>query len=160
MYRVFAYIVFALMLAGCGLSRQQEQQAARAAALEQLKAANATCQAAYSEEAKDAIARAKCFNAADQAYMPFSDAPDLLSLRIAKRSELAERMAAGKITRAQAVLELSQLNANLVSEDQRRRNANQSVAAQQQAAAAATIGAINAGAPRTCTRFGNTVNCY
>ena len=108
----------------------------------------------FSEERKDAIARTKCFNDADQAYMPFSTAPDLVQLRMAKRSELAERVVAGKITRAQAILELTELNANLVTEDQRRRNANQSVAAQQQAATAATIGAINAGAPRTCTRTG------
>jgi len=159
-FRVLVILALAFGLAGCGLAMQREQQQKLAAANQQLKEASEACQASFSEERKDAIARAKCFNDADRAFMPFSTAPDLVNLRMAKRSEVAERMAQGKITRAQAVLELNELNSNLVSEDQRRRNANQSAAAQQQAATAATIGAINAGAPRTCTRYGNTVNCY
>jgi hypothetical protein len=158
--RVLVILALAFGLAGCGLAMQREQQEKLAAANHQLKEASEACQASFSEERKDAIARAKCFNDADKAFMPFSTAPDLVSLRIAKRSEVAERIAQGKITRAQGVLELSELNTNLVSEDQRRRNSNQSVAAQQQAATAATIGAINAGAPRTCTKIGNSVNCY
>ena len=122
--------------------------------------ASESCTASFSEEPKDAIARAKCFNAADEAYAPYTGSPDLIRLRIAKRTEIAERMATGKITRAQGVLELAELNASLTSEDQRRKNANHSVAAQQQAATAATIGALSAGAPRTCTRIGNSVSCY
>jgi hypothetical protein len=160
MLKFLGVMVLSTTLAGCGLIARQEQQERLAAATQQLKEASEACTARFSEEPKDAIARAKCYNAADQAFMPFSSAPDLLNLRIAKRSEIAERIAAGKISRAQGVLELAELNSNLTSEDQRRRNANQSVAAQQESASAATIGAINSGAPRSCTRIGNTVNCY
>jgi hypothetical protein len=155
------------LLTGCGLAAQQEQQAALqaqqaagAAAAQQHLADVRLCQTSFSESNKDAVARARCFAIADEKLKPFQRNPDLTNLAIAKRNELAERQAAGKITRAQFVLELSQQTSWAMSEEQRRDNANQSVAAQQQAATAATIGAINAGAPRSCTRIGNTMNCY
>lgn len=91
-----------------------------AAASEQHQADVAACQATFSESNKEAIARAKCFNEADAKYNSTTRYPDLINLVIAKRTELAERQAAGKITHAQATLELRQLMTQLVSEEQRR----------------------------------------
>jgi hypothetical protein len=159
-------LLIAFGLAGC-VTAQQEQQAAAQARQAAIDASNqqyaadvALCKTLFSESDKDAVARAKCLADADQKSLPFRRYPDLVSLQTAKRTELAERRAAGKITFAQATLEMSQLQAQVMSEEHRRDNSNRSVVAQQQAATAATIGAINAGAPRSCTRIGNTVNCY
>ncbi len=121
-------------LAGCAERQaQQRQQAMLAAAFEQHTADFATCRARFSEDNKDAIARAKCFNEADEKYIPTTRYADLGNLVIAKRSELAERQAAGKITRAQFVLELQQLTTQVASEEQRRINDANAIAAQQQA---------------------------
>lgn len=172
--RELVILVIAIGLAGCGIAQQREQEAALqarraavAAAGQQHEAARETCLKTFSEKNSDAVARAKCFNTADEILKPFNRYPDLLNLRIAKRNELAERQAAGKITRAQLVLEGSQLDSQLASEAQRRSNADQSVEAQQQAAWAQQQtawaqqqAATAAGAPRSCTRTGNTVNCY
>jgi hypothetical protein len=130
------------------------------AARQQHKDAVEVCQTRFSENASDAVARAKCINAADEILRPFDPYADLYNLRNAKRNELAERLAAGKITRAQMVLEFTQLNSQIATEWQHRSNSDRSGAAQQQAATAATIGAINANAPRSCTLIGNTTNCY
>ena len=59
--------------------------------------------------------------------------------------EVAERIATGKITRAQGVLELSQLQTQLVDEAGKRSLADRSVRAQEIAAEAAV-------APTTCTK--------
>lgn len=101
-----------------------------AAAGEQHQADAATCRARFSESDKDAVARAKCFNEADEKYASTTRYPDLAYLLIAKRSELAERQAAGKITRAQFRLELSELGTRLASEEQRRNNDADAVAPQ------------------------------
>lgn len=104
-----------------------------AAAAQQYQADGAACHATFSESNKDAIALAKCLSEADNKYAPFTRYPDLQHLLTAKRSELAERQAAGKITRAEMVLEFSKLSAELTSEEQRRDNDASAVAAQQQA---------------------------
>jgi hypothetical protein len=111
----------------------EQRQMMVAAASEQHQADAATCRARFSESDKDAVARAKCFNEADEKYAPTTRYPDLAYLLIAKRSELAERQAVGKITRAQFRLELSELGTRLASEEQRRNNDANAVAAQQQA---------------------------
>jgi hypothetical protein len=160
MYRAIVGITLAIALSGCGLAARQAQQERLLAAQAEVKRASEACITRFSESNQDAIPRAKCLNDADAAYGPTTRFPDLVSLRMAKRMELAEKQSTGKITRPQAVLEMAQLNSAGVAEEQRRTNANQSVAAQQQAATAATIGALSANAPRTCTSVGNTVNCY
>jgi hypothetical protein len=111
----------------------EQRQMMVAAAGEQHQADAATCRARFSESDKDAVARAKCFNEADEKYASTTRYPDLAYLLIAKRSELAERQAAGKITRAQFRLELSELGTRLASEEQRRNNDADAVAPQQQA---------------------------
>lgn len=112
----------------------RQAQATLAAAVQQHGEDIATCRARFSESNKDAVARAKCFNEADAQYAPaLTSYPDLVNLVIAKRTELAERQAAGKITRAQSMFELQQLVTQVISEEQRRNNAALGVATQQQA---------------------------
>jgi hypothetical protein len=122
------------LLSGCAAQEaQQQRQAMVVAATQQYQADQAACQATFSDSNKDAIARAKCLGEADNKYAPFTRYPDLQHLLTAKRSELAERQAAGKITRAEMVLEYSKLSAELTTEEQRRDNDASTVAAQQQA---------------------------
>src|SRR6202035_4788545 len=85
--------------------------------------------ATFSESDKDVVARANCLNEAEAKYIPNMRYPDLGGLLTAKRSELAERRAAGQITRAQAVLEYEQLRSQVASEEQRRDNAKLAAAA-------------------------------
>jgi hypothetical protein len=100
-----------------------------------------------------AIARAQCFNDADKTYRQIASYPDLVDLRIAKRMEVAERIAYGKITRAQGMLELSELQTQLVDEEQKRSLADRSVQAQETAAAAAA-------SPTTCTNSGTRLRAF
>jgi len=103
-----------------------------AAAVQQHNEEVAACSAKFSESNQDAVARAKCFNEADRKFAPTTRYPDLVNLVIAKRSELAERQAAGKITRAQFMLELQQMITQVTSEEQRRNNDANAVLAQHQ----------------------------
>jgi hypothetical protein len=153
MWRIIATCVIASVLAGCGLAARQAQAEKAAAITETVKAEVETCKAQYSELPKDAIARAKCFNAADTTFKQIASYPDLVDLRIAKRAEIAERVSAGKITRAEGVLEFSHMQTNLIDEEQKRSLADRSVRVQEISAAAAM-------APTSCTRFGNTVTCF
>jgi hypothetical protein len=110
-----------LVVAGCAEQQaQQAHQAMLTAAFQQHREDSAACIAKFSESNKDAVARANCLNAADQKYAPTLPYPDLQYLLIAKRSELAEMQAAGKITHAQSALEFSQLMTQLKTEEQRR----------------------------------------
>ena len=72
---------------------------------------------------------------------------------MAKRTELAEKQAHGKITRAQVVLEMSQLETQVRSEVQRRNVANNVAQAQINAnnslAAAALLQSMQANRPQT-----------
>src|SRR5262245_6862244 len=158
-HRVLVPLILAGALSACGMVAERQRQAEYEAALQRYQTANDAC-AKFSEAREHAIARARCFNDADLAFMPFDQTPDLRHLLIARRTEIAERRAAGKITFAQAQVEMSELATSLTAEHQRRLNANASVAAQEQAAAAATLSAIKQGAPRRCTAVGNTVSCF
>ena len=153
MLRVVAPVACAILLASCGLAARQQEAERVAAITQQVKLAVEACQATYSELPKDAIARAQCFNDADKAYRQIARFPDLVDLRMAKRMEIAERIATEKITRAQGVLELSQLQTTLVDEEQKRNLSDRSVRAQELSAAAAA-------SPTTCTKYGNTVTCF
>jgi hypothetical protein len=152
----FLFLIFAFSLAGCALTAQQERQAKISATTEEAKSDFAYCSVGFSEADHDAIARAKCLNAADEKLRTVVAYPDLINLRIAKRAELAERQSTGKITRAQAVLEFAQTNTQIETEFQRRATADRSVRAQETAAGAAVAATL----PTTCTRIGNSVTCF
>jgi hypothetical protein len=146
-------IFIASTVAGCGLAQQRQLQERQLAVQQNAKEIVEGCRARFSESAKDAIERAKCFNQADELLASVVPFPDLIHLRIAKRSELAEKQAAGKVSRSQAVLELAELQTNLVTEEQRRSNAARSVRAQE-------VSAIAASMPTTCTRIRNSMTCF
>ena len=108
-------LVMAFALAGCLAT--QHQQSERATEIKQAAdAAYQACQSQYSELPKDAIARAKCINDAEATLKPVVNYPDLIDLKMAKRAELAEQMANGKITRTEATLEFSQFVTGLIDE--------------------------------------------
>ncbi len=153
MWRVIATGIIAVSLAGCGLAARQAQAERIAAVSQAVKAKMDACKTQYSELPKDAMARAQCFNDADTTFKQIANYPDLIDLRIAKRTEIAERIASGKITRAEGMLELSQLQTSLIDEEQKRSLADRSVRAQEVAAFAAAM-------PTTCSRIGNSVTCY
>ena len=128
-----------LWLSGCAAQQADQQRQAMIAAVgQQHQADAAACKATFSESNKDAIAREKCLSEADNKSNPFTKYPDLANLLTAKRTELAEKQAAGKITRAEMVLEFNELAAKVGSEAQRRDNDARAVAAQQQANNTAT----------------------
>jgi hypothetical protein len=154
-------VALSVLLAGCGIARQRELQAQREALQAQSKAAVEQCNQTYpTGDPKTAVARAKCENEAVGIQRPLMPYPDLMDLFFASRIAIAEQFQNGKITLAQANETLAIKRSEIIAEEQRRVNSNRAVAAQQQAASAAMIGALSAGAPRTCTTFGNTTNCY
>ena len=91
--RVVVFIFIAVGMAGCGLVARQKEAERVAAINQQVKDAVASCQATYSELPKDAIVRARCFNDADKIHRQIATYPDLVDLRMAKRMEVAERIA-------------------------------------------------------------------
>ena len=162
----------ALLLSGCA---DRQRHGAAASGAHQWQVDRATCQSKFSTSNADAIARANCLNDADKKYLAVyegNEYPDLQLLTMAKRSELAEKQAAGKITYAQATLEFQQFAAQLVTETLNRRNASNAVAAQQSAAALTLMRAnqpapyqlpMPAPPPRTlntnCQTYGTATNC-
>jgi hypothetical protein len=129
MFRCFLLVMIAFSSAACGLVARQEHQARVKATIEEAKSDTAFCKIHFTEDNRDAIARAKCFNDADAKFATVVSFPDLINLRIAKRAELAEQQSAGKMTRAQAMLEFAQTNTQIETEFQRRSNADRSVRA-------------------------------
>lgn len=147
-------VALSLILAGCGLARQHELQVR----YEQLKA-DAYAAAQRCDETipagnpKTAVARAKCQTEAWAILRPTMPYPDLLDLLIAKRIAIAERVEKGQITISEANEAIAAARSEATAEEQRRQLANRSIAAQEGLAAAAT-------SPHSCTKYGNTVNCF
>jgi hypothetical protein len=151
--RVFFVAAMCAVLGGCGLIAAKERQEAIAKARAEQEAIFAECDTKYPKTRGNFVNRAKCRQAGLELYRPLVPYPDLLQQDIAMRMVMAEKMDAGQITLAQAELEGAQLHSQIVAEEQRRSLASRSVNAQESAAAAAWKGT-------SCTRIGNTVNCY
>jgi hypothetical protein len=101
-----------------------------------------------------AVARAKCFNGVVDRYVrPTVRDQDLLTLEEADRLALAEQVDAGKLSVAQADLQLAQMRTQIFSEVQRRTN-------NADLASAASMSAM----PTTCHSYDNgaglTTACY
>ena len=64
------YVFVGLTLVGCAQQQAQQRQALSAAAIQQRKEEYAACQAKFSENRKEAIARANCLNDADKKFGP------------------------------------------------------------------------------------------
>lgn len=157
MKAIFFLFLASLTLLGCGLARQQELEAKRAALQEQNAAAVQICDSKFPKgETKTAIVRAQCMNEAAEILRPTMPFPDLLDVFMTSRMAIAERVQKGQMTIAQANEEITARRSQLVAEEQRRMLANRSVAAQETSAQASVLAA----GPRSCTKFGNTINCY
>jgi hypothetical protein len=152
--RALVFIALALTLCGCGLARQRELQERNAALQEQSKAAVQECDTKFPKGiVATAVPRVQCLNDAMAITRPTSRNPDLLDSFMASRLAIAERIQKAQITMAQGGEEIANKWSQVVAEDQRRTLANRSVRAQETAAE-------NIGGPTSCTRIGNTVNCY
>ena len=154
--RGFGAVVLCVLLSGCGLARMQERQAQTKAAMEASASGIAACKAQYPDENKDFVVRVKCASEAAKVARPFVSYPDLFDKSWATSAVLAEELEAKKITRAQAELQLSQTNSEIIAEEQRRNLASRSVAAQESVASATWA----ASRPVTCNRVGNSTTCF
>lgn len=136
-------------LAGCGVVAANQRAEANAKARADFSAAVEACNQQFTDRTRQAIARAQCINAAQTTHLqPTVPYPDLLLQINATRMATAEQVQAGRMTVAQADLQLAQVVSQVVSEDQRRGLANRAVAAQEAA-----------NAPVFCNRVGNTTIC-
>jgi hypothetical protein len=151
--RVATMLFVAVMMAGCGMIARREAEERRVAIRTEAQAAIQVCREQYPEGAKP-MARARCFNSAEEIMRPLFPYPDLLDLRMATRTSLAEKEEHGQLTHNDAVLQFAQFHSQNVAEEQRRLNSNRSTAAQELAADSAGDKSV------TCNRFGNTVSCY
>jgi hypothetical protein len=141
------------ILSGCGLMAAKERQEAIAVARAEQETIFAECDAKFPKARGNFVNRAKCRQPGLELYAKLVPYPDLLQQDIAMRMVMAEKLDAGQITVAQAELEGAQAHSQIVAEEQRRSLAMRSVNAQESAAAAAWKGT-------TCSRVGNTVNCF
>ena len=153
----FSVVLAGLLVAGCGLARQQEMRERIAAVNAQAQAAAQACDSTVPPgNPKTAVSRAKCQVEAMAIRRPIVPHPDLLDALMAARMSVAEQVQTGKLTIAQGNEIMANKNSALISEEQRRNLANRSVAAQESAAAASWA----ASGPVSCTKVGNTVDCY
>jgi hypothetical protein len=141
-----------LALAGCGLGKQAEFARNRDAAKAEVAAAIEACKA---KPLPTLSAKARCLNEAEAPLRAYGHNPDLFNVRAASRVALAEKVDAKQMSVADAELEFAKLNAQMTTEEQNRANSST-------AARASMIAATAAASPPSvsCTRFGNTVNCY
>jgi hypothetical protein len=147
----------AFLLSGCGLVRQQEMKARAEALQAQSAAATQECEVKFPKgNPKAAMDRTRCMNNAQLILRPLAPYPDLMDLYLASNMAIAERLQKGQITIAQANEEIARKSAEITSEQQRRMLADRSVSAQEDMAAASA----RAAGPHSCTRIGNTVNCF
>jgi hypothetical protein len=154
---VYLAAFIGLVVASCGLVRQRELQERIDTLNAQARTASKACDSTFpAGNPKTAVARAKCQVDALAIRRPIVKHPDLMDSFIATRMSVAEQVQNGRLTVAQANEILANKNSEVVSEEQRRNLAQRSVAAQESVAAAswATSG------PVSCTKVGNTVNCY
>jgi hypothetical protein len=154
---VLVLVPVCMLIAGCGLARQQQEMQAREKLKADAYAAAQNCDITVPPgNPKTAVARAKCQTEAWAILRPTMPYPDLLDLLIAKRLAIAERVEKGQLTIAEANEAIASARSEVTAEEQRRSLANRSVSAQEGIAAASA----SAAGPHSCTRFGNTVNCF
>jgi hypothetical protein len=153
--RILAVVALCATVGGCGLIARKELQEKQQAAIAEMQAGFAECKARFPEGSKQYVAKQQCDSAAAQVIRPYMTYPDLFDRAQADRAVIAERLQAGRITVAEA--KQATASKSQIAEDEQRRNlAARSVGAQESAAAAA----CRASAPVSCTRIGNTTNCY
>ena len=141
---VFACAV-ALGVAGCGATYLQEPTAPQFAEVKPNVDSQALYEAAQDEcnrrhppgKRANAVPWAKCVTLASDRYIrPNHPYPDLLNLSDANRLALAEKIAKGQLSVAEATQQSAAMNSQIVAEAQRRSLATRAVTAQEQASEA------------------------
>lgn len=154
--RKFALVGLCLMVGGCGLMARRELAEQQAAAKATMAEGMEACEQQFPKGGKQYVAKNECQANAAKVIRPYANFPDLFDKYWADRSVTAERLQAGKLTYAEAAQIITDDMASISAEEQRRSLANRSVGAQESMASAAW----RASAPVSCTRVGNTTNCY
>jgi hypothetical protein len=154
--RVLAVLALCAMVGGCGLIARKELQEKQQAAIAEMQAGFAECKTRFPEGSKQYVTKQQCDSAAAQVIRPYMTYPDLFDREQADRAVIAERLQAGKMTLAEANQQATANKSQIAEDEQRRNLAARSVGAQESSAAAAW----RSSAPVSCTRIGNTTNCY
>jgi hypothetical protein len=157
--RAVVLFIVTLMVCGCGIARQIEQEENDKKADAALAAARAVCQnRAKTGEIKGQLGFTECDNAAQLAWWQTRDLPhvDLLQLKNAKLAAIAAEFDRGRMDATQLKLANAQVASEVMSMfEQRTAMRSQAAAAMIQASAAQQMAG-----PRTCQTFGNSVTCY
>lgn len=112
--RASGFIITAVLLSGCAAQQQARLR-------NEVVQARAACADQWGETPATIVQRANCFNdVSERLVAPHSPNPDLLRLDEAARSALAEKVAKGEMSFAEAKLRMAQVEAQLTSEAQRR----------------------------------------
>jgi hypothetical protein len=147
--RVLGALGLCLLVANCGLMAQQQQKDRIAQIKAQQQSIFADCGERYPKVKGQFVTRATCMQPGLELYRNLTPYPDLLDQEIALRMAVAEKLDTGKMTIAEGDLALTQGHSQIASEEQRRDASNRSVRAQESAAAGFS-----------CTKVGNTINCF
>jgi hypothetical protein len=118
--RYFA-ILISLCLVGCGALLEATDQDRE----NKYNAAVSGC----GQMQRDPVLWAQCQTEAENLYWGNVSNPDLLSLRQARRAEIASRLQRGQITLEQASLELATMQSQIASETSKRQAEAQSASA-------------------------------
>ena len=155
--RLLVLAMLCALLAGCGISRQADQQEQEPSALSGINDALAECRHAYLDEITQAVMRAACLNKALEPLRSLLQFPDLLDQEIVMRRSLAEQVQARKISLIDRMAQMAEFHKKMLAEEHRRIETNPSVPLQETAAAAQWRGSN----PASCAKLGGNIQfCY
>jgi hypothetical protein len=119
-----AFVALGLLIAGCAGQRGPMGEAEAKQLQDQSYAAARKCDVTYSpNDAKVAVARAKCHTEAWNILRPTMPYPEVLDTLIAKRVEIGQKVQNGEMTLAQANAAIEKARADAAAEEQKRRGA-------------------------------------
>jgi hypothetical protein len=122
--RAAVFIALGLLIAGCAAQRGAVGEAEAKQLQDQSYAAARKCDVTYSpNDAKVAVARAKCHTEAWNILRPTMPYPEVLDQLIAKRIEIGQKVQNGEMTVAQASAAIEKARADAAAEEQKRRGA-------------------------------------
>ena len=117
--RSIAVVGLAAGLAGCGISRQIEQDEAAPAPLN-LNDALAECRNGYPDQITQAVARAACVIKATEQRRPLLPFPDLVDRENALRKSLAEQVQQASISLLERNRQMTRMHTGIAAEEQAR----------------------------------------
>jgi hypothetical protein len=156
--RLFLVMLLCALLAGCGTSRQADQQDAAEPAPFDLNDALAECRHAYPDQMTQAVARAGCVIKATEQLRSVLPFPDLLDQENALRKSLAGQVEGRKLSLIERNRQITKLHSKILAEEQSRLLANPSAAE-----AKGSVGATQwrlSNSDGCVSLAGNTANCY